>query len=56
MDDYVPPCRGPECTADGIIDGWCPGHAIARYRRFAVRETPKRYLSGRTRRAMEAEE
>jgi hypothetical protein len=57
MDDVIrPSCKDPDCREDAAIAGWCPGHAIARYRRFAVRPTPFRYLSGRTRRAMEAGE
>jgi hypothetical protein len=51
-----PSCHDPECSNDGIIAGWCPGHALARYRRQAIRPTPVRYLSGRTRRRMEHEQ
>jgi hypothetical protein len=57
MDDVIrPSCKDPECAEPGIVAGWCPGHVIARYRRDAVRPTPVRYLSGRTRRALEREE
>ena len=51
-----PSCNDPDCREDGVIGGWCPGHAIARYRRFAVRSTPARFLSGRARRSTEDEE
>lgn len=57
MDDVIrSSCKDRECPEPGVIAGWCPGHAVARYRRFAVRPTPFRYLSGRTRRAMGDEE
>lgn len=50
-DAIGPTCNTPDCAGPRTIAGWCPPCAIARYRRFAVRPTPARYLSGRTRRA-----
>lgn len=51
-----PSCNDPECRQDAVISGWCPGHAVERYRRQAMRPTPERYLSGRMRRQMADEE
>lgn len=40
------PCAEDECTEPAEIAGWCPAHALARYRKQAVRPTPARWLKG----------
>lgn len=39
-------CAADDCTDPAEIAGWCPAHAIARYRRQALRPTPARWLKG----------
>lgn len=42
-------CADEDCTGDAVIGRWCPGHAIAKYRREAVRaDAPTSYKRGST--------
>ncbi|MFE0326348.1 hypothetical protein ACFW08_05990 [Streptomyces sp. NPDC058960] len=50
-----PSCNDPQCPRPSVIAGWCPGHAIARYRRFVMRELPERYESPPRKRAEDEE-
>lgn len=36
-EEIGPTCKDPECWHAPVIAGWCPGHAIARYKRQALR-------------------
>jgi hypothetical protein len=55
-DELGTTCKDPECRKAPEVAGWCPGHAIARCRRQAVRETPERYLSYGRRQALKNDE
>lgn len=39
------PCRDGECTEPAVIDAWCVGHAVARYRTQTTRREPVRPTS-----------
>jgi hypothetical protein len=52
-DEIGTTCREQACPKAPEVAGWCPGHAIERYKRQAVRVTPARYLGHRSRQVAE---